>query len=260
MEIAGTMRIARLLPVVAVAGVAAGLYAGGLSNGFVFDDHQLVEANPLVAEPGHLREVFASHYWHPLRSRGYLYRPLTILSLRLDHLLGGGRPVLFHATNLLLHAAVSVMVYLVLSLLYGRRTRAREAGGEAMPWAANVPMVAALLFAAHPVHTEAVAGIAGRADLLAMLFVMAAWWLHLLERPWSAAAAFCLGMLSKESAVVLPGVLILSDLCFGVAGAAGAPGVSFRSCAAMARRPPRSRPAWLCGRPCWGRRVEATRR
>ncbi len=223
MEIAGTMRLARLL---LVAAVAAGLYAGGLFNGFVFDDHQLVEANPLVAEPGHLHEIFASHYWHPLRPRGYLYRPLTILSLRLDHLFGGGRPVLFHATNLVLHAAVSVMVYLVLSLLYGRRPPpARDAGGEQTPWRANVPLVAALLFAAHPVHTEAVAGIAGRADLLATLFVMAAWWLHLLGRPWITAAAFCLGMLSKESAVVLPGILILSDLCFGVPGA---PGVSFR--------------------------------
>ena len=174
---------------------AAGLYVATIWSGFVFDDHQIIEDNPLVTRPGHVAEILTSHYWHPIRPRGYLYRPLTILSLRADEVIGSGSPAVFHATNVLLHGAVSTLVYLVLGLVF--------------PGACA--FIGAVIFAAHPIHTEAVAGLAGRADLLAALFVVAAWWGHLKGRPLLAGALFLAGLLSKESAVALPGILVCSD-------------------------------------------------
>ena len=192
-------RTGSLLAVTAL--LAAALYTGSLTAGFVFDDHQLVEQNPLVTEPGHLREIASEHYWHPIRPRGYLYRPLTILSLRLNHSMGGG-PAPFHATNILLHAAASALVLLALSLALPGRS-------------STVPLLAGLLFAAHPIHSEAVAGIAGRADLLATIGVLAAWCLHMRGHHGLSAAAFLAGVLSKESAIVLPVLLVLSDRLLG---------------------------------------------
>lgn len=89
------------------------------------------------------------------------YRPLCVLSFRANHWLHEFRPFGYHLANVLLHcAATALFTRLARSLLPGR---AELAAG-----------VAGALFAAHPVHTEAVAGIVGRADIGAAVFFMLA--------------------------------------------------------------------------------------
>ncbi|MGH9867984.1 MAG: tetratricopeptide repeat protein [Candidatus Polarisedimenticolia bacterium] len=196
-----------------VALVAAAVYAGALRHEFVFDDHQIIEDNPVVTGQGRLGEIATSHYWHPLRPRGYLYRPLTILSFRIDHWLGGGSPAVFHATNIVLHVVVSVLVALCLATFLG--------GASPGPAAARAAFLTGLLFASHPVHSEAVAGIAGRGDLLAALLAAGAWLLHMRGRAWAAGAALLTSLLCKESAVSLPALLVLSDWLGGERPPAG---------------------------------------
>lgn len=87
------------------------------------------------------------------------WRPLTVLSFRLNHLTGGLRPRGFHATNVLLHALVTTLF-----LCWSRRVLPR---GPA-------PIIAALVFAVHPVHCEAVAGLVGRAELGCTVFLLLA--------------------------------------------------------------------------------------
>ncbi|KAK3927728.1 Protein O-mannosyl-transferase TMTC2 [Frankliniella fusca] len=118
--------------------------------------------NPDVTGSSPWLSAFSNDFWGtPLTHSGShgSYRPLTVLSLRLNALLAGGAlqdsPWGFHAGNVLLHVAASLLV-----LALGRRLLGS-------PWAAAV---AALLFAAHPVHCEAVAGVVGRADLLCAVF------------------------------------------------------------------------------------------
>jgi tetratricopeptide (TPR) repeat protein len=101
-----------------------------------------------------------------------------------------------HLTNVALHAAASVLLFLFLN----RATRAR--------WPSAF---VALLFALHPMHVESVAWIAERKDVLCAFFWFLALWAYVAERRLLAAAAFCLGMMSKPMIVTLPFTLMLLD-------------------------------------------------
>ncbi len=189
------------------AGVAllAGLvYANSLANGFAYDDVWIIEARDLVHGLGRLPELLTAEYW-PGRFQSGLYRPVTLFSLGLDWEIWGGRPFGFHLTNLVLHVAVSAVVALL--LLRWFPWWAAGAGGA--------------MFAVHPVHTEAVANVVGRAELLAALFVLLACHRYLAvarARRISASAVGLIGalyglaILSKEVGVILPGLLLLTDL------------------------------------------------
>src|SRR5205085_6497923 len=74
-----------------------------------------------------------------------------------------------------------------------------------------IAFAAALLFAVHPIHTEAVASVSGRAELLACAFLLTAWILHLRDHQISALICFVLALLSKESAVVFLPLVALGD-------------------------------------------------
>ncbi|MCP4594448.1 MAG: tetratricopeptide repeat protein, partial [bacterium] len=110
---------------------------------------------------GHGHELWTRDYWAHTRgydaNRDLLYRPLTLLSFRLNHLACGDDPRGYHAVNLLLHAAVAGLV-VVLASGVGCGPRAGALAG--------------VLFAAMPIHTEAVASVVGRAELLAALFTL----------------------------------------------------------------------------------------
>ena len=142
----------RAARIVAIALLAALPYLNGLSGDFVFDDVGVIRDNPVIQRDPAWR-VFTTVY-----EPGALYRPLTMLSYVANARVDGG-PMGFHAVNVLLHVAVALAFYaLALQLL-------------AAPTAA---WIAAALFAVHPIHTEAVTGIVGRAELLAALFSIAA--------------------------------------------------------------------------------------
>ena len=192
------------IPVAIAIVLALVCYLNTLSNQFVFDDIDIIVRNPLVTVSSpDLPKIFTSHYWQHLMPTGNLYRPLVILSYAMNHALGGMEPAGFHIVNLLLHA---LCTGLVVSL--GFRF------GLSRPGA----LAAGLLFAAHPIHTEAVAGLVGRAELMAACAVLAAWRIHLgsadatVKRIVAISGLLLAGLLSKENAVVLPGLMIAGDL------------------------------------------------
>ena len=174
----------------AVAGSAVVVYIGALWNRFALDDGPIIALNPLVQDPSGVWRVFVHPYWPPAFG-GQLYRPLAVATYAIDARLGG--PAWFHLVNLLWHAGASVAV----------ATLARRWAGE------RSALIAGLLFAVHPVHVEAVANVAGRAELMAALFSMLAVYAALVRGSvgWSAAA-LALGVLSKENAVVVPALVV----------------------------------------------------
>ncbi len=117
------------------------------------------------------------------------FRPLGYASLALDASLGGFRPWVWHAAGLLLHTINAVLVMFL----------ARRLGAPL--FAAGC---AGALFAAHGIHTEAVAWIAGRFDLLATLFLLAGLLFLFAAKHFAALSCFALAALSKESAYVFP--------------------------------------------------------
>lgn len=171
---------------------------GALRNGFALDDVPLVERDPRLAHPVDARAFLLRPYWPEQEGAAAgLYRPLTTWSFALNRALTGPGPGGFHAGNLVLHAVVSALVWF----------SARRAGvlyGTAI--------LAGLLFAVHPVHVEAVANVAGRAELLAAGFVLAAWLCHRRRAATAASALYLLAVLSKEGAVLAPVLFLLDDL------------------------------------------------
>ena len=213
--------------------LATTVYVDTLSYQFVWDDATMILQNPGLRDlrnlPQLLRNDFTSLTGGAME--GNYYRPVMALSLALDFLLWGPQPAPFHLTNILLHLAVTVLV--------GRLAMAMGAGR-------GLAVLAALLFSIHPVHVEAVAFVSARSDLLPVLGMLGsilayrraahpgsrrgAWFLIVL-------ACQVLALLSKEAAVTLPAVLLLSDLL-------APPSSSPRHRTAWRRAVARSLPFW----------------
>ena len=192
-DLIGRVRVKRMtLALVLTAAIL--VYGNSLANGFVLDDGGVIVRNPLVTSPIDAWRAFASPYW-PAAIGGGQYRPLGILSFALDWLISGGDPLWFHAMNLVWHAVATVLVWVLAAELLA-------------PVAAGI---AALLFAIHPVHVEAVANVVGRLEPMAATFVLAALLAHRRGNR-SAPALFALALASKESAIVLLALTAANDL------------------------------------------------
>jgi Tfp pilus assembly protein PilF len=172
------------------------VYGNTLVNAFTMDDIALyIVRNPQVTHPS-LQALFTPYY--------PVFRPVTFSTFALDWKIGNGRPLAFHVVNLVLHAAVTLLFYMLLQTVL-----------QSLQHGKAVAFAAALLFAVHPIHTEAVASIVGRAELLAAGFLIAAWLLHLQDREIPALVCFILALLSKESAVVLLPLALIGDFVRG---------------------------------------------
>jgi tetratricopeptide (TPR) repeat protein len=181
-------------------------YLQTLTHGFVFDDVTEVVRNVHIRSPENLGTIFTSTAWAGAGTDNYLYRPLTTLSFAVNHALGGYVPWGYHLVNILLHATVCLLLYR-LAPYWGLSRR--------------VACAAALLFAVHPVHVEAVANVAGRKDVMATMFVLLALHAHRLALhrggPWmlGPAAAVALAFLSKETGAVAIGLMFIQDVLTG---------------------------------------------
>lgn len=177
--------------------IAVLVYANTLGNGFVLDDHGYILRNPTVTN-------FTVHgLFEPNRANNVL-RPVTFATLAANWAVAGERPFSYHLFNVLLNAAVVLLLYLVLKKLLENLQ-----GGGTVAWAA------ALLFAVHPIHTEAVASIVGRSELLAAGFLLGGWLLHLEDQEVGAIVCLILALMAKESAVVFLPLVVAGDYVRG---------------------------------------------
>jgi len=166
------------------------VFGNTLFHLFTYDDIDGIKNNTLITSFRNLPLIFSHRYFSQTIEKSY--RPVVTASYFLDCALWGKRPVGFHLTNVLLHAIAAVLFFMFL----GRFIEAREAR-----------FFAALLFAVHPVVCEAVNSISFREDLLAGVFVLAAWlvFFHFEEGGilWAIpGAVFALfAYFSKESAI-----------------------------------------------------------
>ncbi len=192
-------------PFLLIACIACLLYVNTVSNGLIFDDQRLIEEQQEIRDPWDLGTIFGGRYWGEIKEKDPLYRPLTIWSLALNHranrLLGlpGEHPAGYHLVNMLLHALVGCVLYRLLMQI---------------GIAAKGSLATALLFVAHPIHTEAVAAIVNRSELLAALFGLTFLTLHA-RRKWIGAFCYLLAVWSKESAAVFFPLAIWTDTCPG---------------------------------------------
>ncbi|XP_045893332.1 protein O-mannosyl-transferase TMTC3 [Micropterus dolomieu] len=144
-----------------LTGLVVGCYWNSLSCGFVFDDVSAILDNKDLRPSTPLRNLFLNDFWGtPMaEERSHKsYRPLTVFTFRLNYLFSELSAASYHLLNVILHAVVCVLFLRVCRLFLDKTSG----------------LVAALLFAVHPIHTEAVTGVVGRAELLSSIFLLAA--------------------------------------------------------------------------------------
>jgi hypothetical protein len=187
-----------------VAAVAIVASIAGIANGFVFDDVPQVAENARVQDLSRLGEILTSPYWPPPYAPE-LYRPVASITVALQYMFGFGEPVLFRVVSYALYALVAVGVFSLAKRFLPR----------------SIALAVGVLFAAHPLHVEAVALAVNQGELIVALTAVAATIRYVDRRragalspgDWALLTAlFLLGALSKENGFVIPGLLVAAEL------------------------------------------------
>jgi tetratricopeptide (TPR) repeat protein len=186
-------------------------YSNSFQSALVFDGARIVTQDSRIraVTAENIRLIFSEEYWYKGAPSG-LYRPLTTFSFLLNYALGSGaNPAAYHWTNFALHGINVTLVYALGLLIFADPALA---------------LALAALWGLHPLLTDSVTNIAGRADLLAACGVLAALLCYMKGtatqgRPklaWLAGmvAAQAAGLFAKENAAVLPGLLLLCDVAW----------------------------------------------
>jgi len=195
-----------LIHVAVLLAVSLAAYGMTLRNGFVTDDNTQILLNSYVKQPGNVGAIFSGDVWsfasRDADGRGVsnYYRPLQILVYAGEFALFGEKPAGWHAVNFGLNAAVVVAIYFLVAAM----------GGP------ELALCSALVFALHPMHVEAVAWIAALPELqCGLLMVMAIIFYHRARSGAKVAGnvaistvAFAAALLSKETALLFPAILL----------------------------------------------------
>jgi len=198
-----------LVAIAMLCAVTSLAYVNSFHAGFTLDNRGLLLEDPRLRAAGaeNIRQTLDRTYWWPTGESG-LYRPFTTLSYLFSYSVLGNRdqPEGYHWVNLLLHSGNVLLVYALALRL----------------WRQFWPSVfTAAIWAVHPVLTESVTNMVGRADLLAGMAVLAGLLLYLTSveargwQRWAWLAALmavsAIGVFSKESAAVIPAVIVLYE-------------------------------------------------
>lgn len=192
---------------IVIAVVAFLLYANTIGHDYALDDSGAITGNRYVQEGFHgILNLLKVDFWHFSNAHLGYYRPLSLITFAIEYHFVQGNPHVSHFINCLIFAFSGFMLFIVLNKIFNS-------------FNALFPFIIALLFVAHPIHTEIVANIKGRDELLSFFNVMLMLWFALKFIDTKkiiyliASLVFCyLGMLSKETA--LTGVMLLPVFLF----------------------------------------------
>lgn len=201
---------ARLMPLIILALVAALAYANAWPNVLIWDDGVFLVGDRLSGVNfDDIRSFFTQDVWATVGASSGLYRPLLLLSVALDIWIFGEWMAGFHLVNIALHVLVTLVVFgFVRSLLLSV--------GDLPGISRNAALLAALVFAVHPIHTEVVNSVFNRSEMLVSLGVVGGLWWFLRAvklrpaRAWGVLALiYLLVMLFRETGVMLPAITVV---------------------------------------------------
>jgi len=198
--------------------VSFGVYVNTLFNGFVYDDDLQILDNKWIRDVRNIPQIFSDNVWGFSGEHvSNYYRPLMHIIYMITYHIFGLAPWGFHLVNVLFHAGISVLVFVIVHRLL-------SASGPSPATAHVLPsLMAALLFATHPIHTEAVAWVSGMPEISFTLFSLMSFYLYLRSSDGGrsskgmyllSVAAFSMATLCKEPALMLPLLIVAYDLSF----------------------------------------------
>ena len=197
-------------------GLAVILYANTLTHGYVQDDAIVITENAFTTQgvqgiPGLLKyDTFYGFFEDESKAglvAGGRYRPFTPIMFAVEYEFFGASPFVGHLINVLLYALTCVLLFFLLKRLFKGYMSDQQ-----LIWAA---FAGALIFTAHPIHTEAVANIKGRDEIMALLGSLAAFYLLLNKGGLSLGRAalvfvlFSIALFSKENAIIFTAAIPL---------------------------------------------------
>jgi Tfp pilus assembly protein PilF len=228
------------VPIIILAVVSLALYINTLRNDYALDDSMVLIRNSFTQEGvSGIGDIFKydtfTGFWvfndstrtveqivkEKKLLAGGRYRPLSLATFAIEIELfgkdfydenevyvGQGCPAVNHAMNAIYYALTVVLLYLILVRLFPRKDNS---------WWFSIPFIAALLFAFHPIHTEVVANVKGRDEILTLLGSLAAlWWsIKYIDSKkmyyliLSGLALLC-GLFAKENAIVFLAIVPLT--------------------------------------------------
>ena len=194
------------------------IYSPLLFNHYVGDDNIIIGRNTFYHSWKNIPRVFGKGYISDYREINFnsefqsdfgtgkeSYRPVSNLTYFLDYYLFRAKPYGSHLINILIHCVNSVLVYWIVNQIFSSSVLGVFAG---------------LLFSLHPIQSEAVAIMSYRADILSAMFVLGSFyfWIKFTQEGWTSkkyyygSLVMCLlALLSKETAIMLPFIIILFD-------------------------------------------------
>jgi tetratricopeptide (TPR) repeat protein len=195
-----------------LAVISFAVYANSLSNDFVFDDESVVLGDPTITSLSNIPKYFTGEQgFHKVIGR--YYRPVVSASYTMDCAIWGLKPFGFHLTNVLIHVINVLLLFRLLMLMF------EKSQSKFKDYAI---LIGTIIFAFHPVHTEAVAWVSGRTDSLSCTFFFAAFIYYLKYSKVNKnlflvlmLLFYMLALLAKEMAVTLPVLIILYDIIAG---------------------------------------------
>ncbi|MGD0887486.1 MAG: tetratricopeptide repeat protein [Thermodesulfovibrionales bacterium] len=212
------------LPILIILLVSFGIYFNALFNGFVYDDKLQVLDNRWIKDLNHIPDMFSKSVWSFQGETiiSNYYRPLMHLFFMLNYYIFGLRPWGFHLLNILFHTGVSILVFVIASRLLRAPSNSSQLGEQGFVGSLlSPPFVGALVFATHPIHTEAVAWVSGVPELSYTFFFLLSLYLYMrFEEGMKgmyplSLLSFSIATFCKEPALTLPILLVAYDYIFG---------------------------------------------
>jgi protein O-mannosyl-transferase len=209
------------------------LYGNTFINQLFWDDNESIVNNQYIRSWEHFPSYFSENLTAGAGVRDNYWRPLLLFSFSLDYKIGGLTPFFYHFQNLFWHVLSAILVYVVILKLFKNLLFFRRKIFEKKIYEKMVAFLTALVFLIHPLQTEAVTYVAGRADPMhsALMLLSFLFFLKFADRLkhfsqetkkgelrlkyliWSVVF-FALSLMTKERAIILPGIIFAYLLLF----------------------------------------------
>ncbi|UCC94800.1 MAG: tetratricopeptide repeat protein [Candidatus Omnitrophota bacterium] len=196
----------KYVPLIVIVLVGFGVYANSLRGQFILDDTPLIKNNISIRSSSPILHIFTKNIGEALGKQFNFWRPLQVLTYRLDYSLWRLNTTGFHLTNTVLHIAVALCIFWFITLLFADKF---------------LSFITSIFFVIHPIHTEAVSYIAGRADSLAALFLLLCFIFYIKHLSSNRIHIYIImflsyvcALLSRENSLILPVILLLYHYTF----------------------------------------------
>ncbi len=182
------------------------VYANSLEGKFLWDDEALIEKNARIRDWSNIPKIFSETIGAGTKVNFSSYRPIQIFTYMIDYSLWRLNPKGYHITNTLLHILAALSLFWLISIIFKDNL---------------LSMFTSILFVVHPIHTEAVTYISGRADCLAAFFMLLCFAFYIKQLNSKSLItyilmllSYILALLSRENSLILPALLLLYHYAF----------------------------------------------